>query len=161
MYIAIDPGENVGVATFNDLGQDISQTEWRLNKFYSFLANTYVASRSQKTMHFHFIVEDFKLRQDMAIAQTGSNMPAAKCIGAIEQICELLGSRGTITLQPPSVLSTGLKWSNRPDMANRPRSWHCPDYIAAHAHGVFYLIENKIRKHPYFAQKNKDIQKAT
>jgi hypothetical protein len=148
LYISVDPGSNVGVATFRDDGTDISKTVMSLPNFRIFISAAYKETLSSSRFNLHFIMEDFKLRQDKALDQTGSDMPASRCIGAVEMINDLLGDQSTITYQKPSVLGTALKWAGYSGLANSRR--HPPDDIAAYAHGIFYLIENKLRKHPVF-----------
>jgi hypothetical protein len=149
MFISVDPGDNVGVATFKADGTDINKTIMRLDKFRNFLSLSVVVPDVKKMI---FIVEDYRLCQNMAIAQTGSDMPASRCIGAIEMVCEILGDRSQIYWQNPSNLRGALKWAGYPKLANKPRSWHCPDDLSAYAHGVHRLIDLGIRKHPIFGE---------
>jgi hypothetical protein len=148
LFISVDPGENVGVATFREDGSDINKSIMRLENFRSFLKMVLAALPQDERMR--FIMEDYSLRQDMAIAQTGSDMPASRCIGAVEMISTLLGERSMIFLQKPGNLRGALKWAGYPELARKPRSWHCPDDISAYAHGVHRLIDLKLRKHPIF-----------
>lgn len=154
MFISIDPGYHVGVATFNDEGGDISRTVMELRKFRKLFLKSICRERlkaPEGTPKLTFIMEDFNLLKNMAIQQTGSDMPASRCIGAVEMICDILGEdRSEIQLQKPGNLRTALKWAGYPELANKPRSWHCPDDLSAYAHGVFWLIKNDYRKHPIF-----------
>ena len=155
MFIAIDPGANVGVATFNEKGEDIKRTVMREEPFRDLMANMYsmlyaeVQKHPESKIGLTFIMEDFKLRQDKAIDQTGSDMPAPRIIGAVQMIDRLLGDRSEIILHQPMVLSTALKWAGFPKYANN-RRLHPPDDIAAYSHGVFHLINAGLRKHPIF-----------
>lgn len=148
MFIAVDPGHNVGVATFREDGTDISKTIMSLDKFRDFLKM--VTESISKEEPVTFIMEDFSLRHDKAIDQTGSDMPASRCIGAVEMAATLFGTRSTIYWQKPGNLKGALKWAGFPELARKPRSWHCPDDIAAYAHGVHRLIDLGLRKHPIF-----------
>lgn len=148
MFIAIDPGENVGVATFSDAGLDIKRHIFRLPDFREkVLALLAVTSNDQ---HYTFIMEDFNLRLDKALDQTGSNMPAARAIGAVEMINDILGSRSTIVMRHPRLLYSALKAAGYAKYANK--RIHPPDDIAAYAHGVDYLIEIGLRRHPVLDQ---------
>lgn len=148
MYISVDPGKNVGVATFGEDGKDIKKATMDLDKFRSFL--TLILAALPQDEKLRFIMEDFRLRHDKAIDQTGSDMPASRCIGAVEMMSTLLGERSMIFLQKPGDLRGALKWAGFPELANKPKSWHCPDDMAAYAHGVHRLINLGIRKHPIF-----------
>lgn len=154
MFISIDPGHNVGVATFDERGDDIHKTTMDLPRFRKMFLKNVLRERlkaPEGTSKLTFIMEDYKLRKDMAINQTGSDMPASRCIGAVEFAYDILGpDRCEIILQPSGNLRTALKWAGYPELANKPRTWHCPDDLSAYAHGVFWLIKNDYRKHPIF-----------
>lgn len=145
MFIAIDPGANTGVATFDDEGKDLARHVFREEHMKLFLGSLY-----ESTYHIQFIMEDFKLRQDKALQQTGSDMPSSRVIGMVQMMDHILGDASNIKFVQPGNLRTALKWAGYPELANKPRDWHCPDELAAYSHGVMYLIQQKLRKHPIF-----------
>lgn len=155
MFISIDPGQNVGVATFTEKGGDIAKQTVTLPQFRQLFLKSVLRERlkaPEGTPKLTFIMEDYALRQDMAINQTGSDMPASRCIGAVEFAVDILGpERGEIKMVKPGNLRTALKWAGYPELANKPRTWHCPDDLSAYAHGVMWLIQNDYRKHPLFS----------
>jgi hypothetical protein len=149
MFIAVDPGQNVGVASFGSDGSDGNRFVNDLSDFRIFLRNIYdVVKHSTENAKVHWIVEDFSLRQDRALEQTGSDMPASKCIGMVDLIDHMLENRSQLTMVPPSHLSTGLKLAGFKQYARR--GIHAPDHIAAYAHGVKFLIDQGLRRHPIF-----------
>ncbi|MGS2592258.1 hypothetical protein [Streptomyces hebeiensis] len=149
--MSVDPGQNVGVATFRKDGSDINKTIMNLNNFQNWLAILYkTVNESHSDRILNFIVEDYTLRKDKALDQTGSNMPASKCIGSIEQIQALLETRCTIFYAKPTNLKTALKWAGYHELANKPRTYHVSDDISAYAHGVHRLIDLGLRTHPIF-----------
>jgi hypothetical protein len=152
VYISIDPGKNVGVATFRENGEDINKRIMDLNtQFRDYLTKLY-ALHANSEEPIRFIMEDFKLRKDKALEQTGSDMPAPRCIGAVEMMCTLFGEdRASIHYIPPGNIKTSLKWAGYSALANKPRGYHPPDDIVAYSHGVFALINLKLRKHPIFS----------
>lgn len=150
MFISIDPGKNVGVATFREDGSDISRTVMQLPEFRIFLGNIYQYAAEDPANTVKFIMEDYTLIQSMAIAQTGSDMPASRAIGAVEQIHTMLGDKSLVFKVRPGELRSALKWAGFPELANKPRTWHCPDELSAYAHGVKFLIDKNIRRHPIF-----------
>lgn len=151
MFIAIDPGKNTGVATFDSDGKDLGKHVFHEDTFRKFMANLLHVEGTVT-----FILEDFKLVQGKALEQTGSDMPAPRIIGAMQMIDTILGDRSTIVLVRPGNLRTALKWAGYSELANKPYGWHCPDDLSAYAHGVMYLIQQKLRPHPIFAAyKNK------
>lgn len=147
MFIAIDPGENVGMATFSDAGLDIKRKTFRLPQFRETLSLLTATSNDQ---HYTFIVESFNLRLDKALDQVGDDMPAARAIGAIEMMDEILGPKSTIVMRHPRLLYSALKVAGYAKYANK--RIHPPDDIAAYAHGVGYLIEIGLRRHPVLDQ---------
>lgn len=148
MIIAVDPGANIGVATFTLKGEDYNKGVFSEENFLNFMASLLVAADQKPDIIFKFIVEPFTLRQDLAIEQTGSNMPASRIIGAIQMVDRILGDKSEIHYSPASNLKSALKWSGM----NKYLSYrHVPDEIAAYAHGVMWLIQNDYRKHPIFS----------
>jgi hypothetical protein len=153
MYISIDPGEHVGVATFREDGSFIKRTTMSLSEFRRvFLKYTYLEAAQHPNTKLHFIMENFKLTHNKALDQTGSNMPAPRCIGAVEMIVDLLSNQAELVLVPPGNLRTALTWAGFPELANKPRTWHCPDDLSAYSHGVMYLIQQGLQEHPIFKQ---------
>lgn len=152
MFISIDPGQNVGVASFKEDGTDLHSKTIDLDSFPLFLINMYqyAVKHNEKV---HLLYEDFMLRQDKAIAQTGSDMPASQCIGMLKLIHAWFNGQSTLETCSSRDLITAFKWDSRPDIAaklERRRGYHPPDHLAAHAHGVMWLINKNIRKHPIF-----------
>lgn len=150
MFISIDPGKNVGVATFNDDGTDRKKMILDITKFRSlFLRSIHTLVATHPEIKVTWIMEDYRLRRDKALDQTGSDMPAPRCIGAVEMMHDLIGEQqSTLVFQRPGILYTALKWAGYKQFAKR--NVHPPDDIAAYSHGVFYLIDNDYRKHPLF-----------
>jgi hypothetical protein len=151
MFIAIDPGKRVGVATFRADGSDISKKIFLLDDevmgFRHFMG-TILESFKESAAHVTFIVESFHLRMDKALEQTGADMPAARAIGVVEMVDTLLASKSNIVMVPPRDLYTALKWAGHNKWARAGA--HPPDDIAAYSHGVKYLIDKGLRKHPIF-----------
>lgn len=145
MFIAIDPGKNTGVATFHSDGSDLGRYTFHEEKFRLFMAGL-IHVKGTVT----FILEDFRLVQGKALEQTGSDMPAPRVIGAMQMIDTILGDDSNIVYVKPGNLRTALKWAGYSEFANKPYGWHCPDDLSAYAHGVMYLIQQKLRPHPIF-----------
>lgn len=153
MFISIDPGKRVGVSSFTDEGKDIGTQIFMVDStFKTFLKGIYEYSKANNEM-IRFLYEDYTLRQDKAIAQTGSNMPASRAIGMVEMIHWMLGEKSTLDKSSPRNIITAFKWDGRKDIASRmerDRNYHPDDGLVAHAHGVMHLINLNIRKHPIF-----------
>ncbi len=152
MFVSIDPGYRVGVATFREDGSDLANQIIPLDDFKGWLKGLYQYSEKFDEK-IRFLYEDFTLRQDKAMAQTGSDMPASRCIGMVEMMHWMLGEQATIAKSSPRNIITAMKWAGRSDIAakmQRNRSYHPADNLVAYAHGVMWLIELKVRKHPIF-----------
>lgn len=142
-YISVDPGKTTGVAAFDSNGKELNRAAYSIKYFKMFLQGV-VAGNTPVT----FIVEDFNLRADKALEQTGSEMPAPRIIGMVEFAVSMLGEESKMVMCQSTNLKTALKWAGFPELANKPRNWHCPDELSAYAHGVMYLIQQNIREHP-------------
>jgi hypothetical protein len=151
MFIAIDPGKNTGVATFNSDGSDLAKYVFQEDSFRLFMLGLLHIEGSVT-----FILEDFKLVKGKALEQTGSDMPAPRIIGAMQMVDTILGKNSEIVYVQPGNLRTALKWAGYSELANKPYGWHCPDDLSAYAHGVMYLIQQKLRPHPIFAAYKKN-----
>lgn len=150
MYVAIDPGKNIGLATFSSEGEDRGKLVVNEEALFGFLKNVIVAVEEKESRFVTFILEDYKLRKDRALDQVGSDIPAARIIGAVQMVHSILGEQSKIVLQEPRILHTALKWSRQNKWVGRKS--HVPDDVSAYAHGVYYLIQQKIRPHPIDAQ---------
>lgn len=150
MFISVDPGLRVGVAAFHSDGRDHSKAVFTHDEFKLYLTSLYKLAKADPKIEVHFLYEDYKLRKDKALEQTGSDMPAPKSIGMLEQVAYMLGDQATIATCIPANLRTAFRWAGMPQLANKPKSWHPPDDLAAYAHGVMWLIQKDIRKHPIF-----------
>lgn len=141
MYVAFDPGKRTGIASFNDDGSDRSKGVYTDDNLYvalTLLENFHVSNPIKR-----FIVEDFRLRQDKALDLVGIEGHADRSIGAIEYAAWKL--KVPITFQGSHLLSTAWKWARLPPLR---KNQHPPDDLSAYAHGVHWLIINKIRRHP-------------
>lgn len=148
LYLAIDPGRHIGVATFTDTGDIIMKRTLDNTQFLQLLSLLDGQLRTQENMQLVIIAEDFKLRKDKALEQTGSEMPAPKVIGMLELFHALHPNKTKLHMQDPKYLSTGLKWAGNGHMVRK--GYHPPDDCAAEAHGVYYLVQTQIRTHPIF-----------
>ena len=141
MYVAIDPGKRVGVATFALDGSDRSKALLPEEDFRLYLINHIRMQNNYPITA--FIVEGFWLRQKEALDQVGSDMPASRTYGAVELAAQMMNV--PLHVQPSSILPQACKWARVP---YNPRKKHTPDQLSAYAHGVYWLINNKIRRHP-------------
>lgn len=139
MYIAIDPGKRVGVAKFNDDGSDGPKVALSLEHF-----RMYLGSLNKEDGIKNFIVEDFRIQKNKALAFVGDDLVAARAIGSIEFVAQMLNV--PIVFQGSFLLPTAIKWAGI-DLKYLKKTNHLPDELSAYAHGIHYLVSNGIRKH--------------
>lgn len=129
-YLAIDPGETSGWATFTKEGKpiDYGQVAQRLG-IYDLLKD--------KQPQF-LIVEDFQLYPWKSNAQAFNQFETVRVIGAIEFWA--WAKSVPVVLQKPSVKGIGYKWAGIDPPKNHSIS-HGPD---AYVHGIYFLQSNGI-----------------
>lgn len=136
-YLAIDPGDTSGWATFDDQGNLTGMGQFGEGEFVKEISDLLHSDLK------HVIVEDYVLFQHKAMAQTssrGRKLKTAKMVGKIEMLAELRNV--PVTKQESSKYSVGAAWGGFEIPSNHSISHQ---YVAA-AHGVFFLQQNGIRK---------------
>jgi hypothetical protein len=129
-YLAIDPGETTGYASFNTNGDGIELGSCRdREQVYRMLA---------KQRPNVIIMEDYIINPN--ISHGNSKVETVRVIGAIEYYAWLNDAK--VILQPNTIKSIGYRWAGISKPKNHAIS-HEPD---AYVHGVFYLQKNGIRK---------------
>lgn len=131
-YLAIDPGETIGWATFDSNGDGISFGQSRYETFVSDF-ETLIHSGLKC-----IIVEDYRNHGWQQQKRWSRNI-TSKIIGKIETLAELRGVR--IVLQPNTVKKLGYMYAGIEVPDNHSIS-HQTD---AYAHGVYWLQTNGIR----------------
>lgn len=135
-YLAIDPGETSGWATFDEIGTLISMGQFKEKDF---------VEQTTELLHSdlkHFIVEDYVLFQHKAMAQTnarGRKLKTAKMVGKLEMLADMRGV--PYTKQPSSVYNIGAMWGGFEIPSNHSISHQ---YVAV-AHGIYFLQQHGIR----------------
>lgn len=133
-YLAIDPGDVSGFATFNDNGDLLDMGQVDEKEYYEWVRNIINDSL------LHVIVEDYKVMAHKAKAHSWSRIPTIKKIGAVESACDLHGVK--YTLQLNTVKPTGYAWGGIQPASNHNISHQ----LDAYAHGVYFLQQNGIRQ---------------
>lgn len=136
-YLAVDPGDTVGWATFDAEGWIVKMGQFDKADF---------VEKISELLHsglMHVIVEDYVLFQHKAMAQTnsrGRKLETAKMVGKIEMLADLRGV--PIVKQPASVYKVGAAWGGFEIPSNHAISHQ---YSAA-GHGIYWLQMHGIRK---------------
>lgn len=131
-YLAIDPGETSGWATFKEDGS--------LDKMGSVLGRESVYALLSSVQPWVIIVEDFELFPWKSRDQAFSKFEAVRVIGAIELWA--YAKQRSVHLQKPSIKTVGYMWAGI-TKAKLKRDSHERD---AYVHGVYWLQKNDIRK---------------
>lgn len=132
LYISVDPGKNVGVATWDEHGNFLRKTIFALEDFETYLGS--LLDRKHEILA--FIVEEYRVYGSKAHAHIGSKVETAQCIGKIKMIAKLLGV--PVVEQPATILNGAAKWAG----VKRSGS-HWKDDVSAYLHGYYYLHKTK------------------
>lgn len=139
-YLAIDPGEHVGIAWFDEVGKPLENIEITgHNKFMDWLEEGPVPKK--------IIYETYRNRPWEKANQWADNK-TSMLIGMILRYAhknkvELVSSEPSNLYIGLRFLGLGQRYAKRPGKA-RP---HVPNALSALAHGVFMLQKLHIRKH--------------
>jgi hypothetical protein len=131
-YTAIDPGDNVGWATFDDKGEFTGFGEIKgHDAFLDWL---------EKDQASVIIVESYRARPGKI--NSWSRLPTVQLIGAIKRIAHKRHAK-VIEQDPNPCLSIGLRFIG---LHTEYKGKHVPDKISALAHGTYYLRKERILK---------------
>ncbi len=138
-YIAIDPGDNIGWATFDEQGKFIAFGEIKgHDNFLDWL--------EEQEGCITFIVESYRARP--GATNSWSRLPTIQLIGAIKRIAKKKKIK-VVEQDPSPALSIGLRFIK---MHTTYRGKHVPDRVSALAHGVYYLKIAGIQDDPLGVQ---------
>lgn len=132
-YLALDPGNSTGWATFDGKGNPINYGTIRgKESFYKFL------KRLPDTVE-AIICEDFKLYPWKSMQQAWSQLDTVRLIGVIEYWCAMHGK--VLVFQNPSVKTIAYKWAGIAVPKNKDMTHETDAYV----HGVYYLQSIGVR----------------
>lgn len=129
-YLALDPGNSTGWATFTEKGD--------LIEFGTVRKRTEVYELLEKFQPEVLIVEDWITRQGINLG--GTKLEVIRVIGAVE--CWAYFNNATVHLQPNTIKSIGYTWAGMRKPKNHDQSHETDAYV----HGVYWLQKNGIRK---------------
>jgi len=129
-YLALDPGNATGWATFAADGSAVGFGTWHGKKeVYNGLLPDLKA----------VIIENFKLYPWKSMEQAWSQLDTVRIIGAVEHYCYL--NELELVFQDPSVKAIAYKWAGMTPPKNHKLSHETDAYV----HGVYYLQKAGIR----------------
>ncbi len=132
-YLALDPGETIGYATFDENGIGLSMGQFRYEQFLEEIEPLFPSTIKV------CIVEDYK-NYGFKQQKRWSRNNTSKVIGKIELLAQLRGAE--VVLQPASNYPIGAKWGGFEIPSNHDISHQ----FVALAHGIFYLQNAGIRQ---------------
>ncbi|HEY0750017.1 MAG TPA: hypothetical protein VGD26_02610 [Chitinophagaceae bacterium] len=144
-YLAIDPGDTSGWATFDWQGNLIGMGQVKEADFVEKFTDLLTSDLQ------HVIIEDYVLFQHKAMAQTnarGRKLKTAKMVGQLEMLANLRDV--PYTKQESGRYRIGAMWGGFEIPSNHSISHQ---YVAA-AHGIFWLQSNGIRKPGQFMKES-------
>lgn len=131
-YVAIDPGETTGWATFDEKGKLLQMGQYKMHEQNEAL---------KAIIHpavLMVIIEDYK-NHGWTQQKRWSRNQTSKNIGKIELYCDLFGVK--YHLQPNTVKGMGYKYQG----TEPPKNHAISHQFDAAAHGVYWLQQNGIR----------------
>lgn len=141
-YLAIDPGDSTGWASFDEKGN--------LTGFDKIKGHDEFLDFLEKLEPRLIILENYKIRP--TVGHNFSDVPTLQLIGAIKRFAHKKGT--PIVEQTPNNMYIGLRYIGFYEKYAKHRSKtgkmvqpHVPDNVSAWAHGEYYLVKNGIKSH--------------
>jgi hypothetical protein len=132
-YLALDPGNSTGWATFGADGNPIGfGTLKGKDEFYEFL-------KSQPESLVAVICEDFRLYPWKSMQQAWSQLDTVRLIGVVEFWCSERNKM--LVFQNPSIKTIAYAWAGIPVPKNKALTHETDAYV----HGVYYLQSIGVR----------------
>lgn len=135
IYVSVDPGESVGLATWDEQGKLIHKSKMPRVDFEKYLWGLVEPGYPHKILK--FIVEKYVVYGNMATAHIGQSNPTEQVIGMVDMIARRLGV--SVVKQPATILRIAAKWAGV-----KVPSGHIPDQVSAYLHGYYYLHQQNI-----------------
>lgn len=129
-YLALDPGNSTGWATFNEKGE--------VGGFGTLRKREEVYEKLEEEQPKVLIVEDWITRQGINLG--GTKLEVVRVIGAVE--CWAYFHQADVHLQPNTIKPIGYKWAG----LTKPKNHDMSHETDAYVHGVYWLQKNGIRK---------------
>lgn len=136
-YLGVDPGATTGVVLCTEGGIPLIHENLRsADDFSDFLTSIEeLGVRIRKV-----IVEDYTIFKHRAKAHIGSNLPASRIIGRMEDRAKQWGV--DLVKQPASILPMAEKLTNNKMSSHGAHSE--THWVSAHLHVCYYLIQNDL-----------------
>lgn len=130
-FLAIDPGKRNGIAAYNEYGL----MQWMRTVLYDELTNFLRKQEEVKVV----ILEDYTVFPHKAKQHIYSDLITPRAIGKVEGWCEARNIK--LVKQGSSYKAMGYKYLGKKPL---PKSNPMNHAVDAHAHGIYYLVNNNI-----------------
>lgn len=149
MILAVDPGgAHVGIAWFERENGGawacVDAIEYNPHEFAHILLRGLLAQPITQRPQ-ALIYEEFRIYPDKALAQIGSHVETAECIGVLKHYAELMGAPEHLTLvsQPASYQRVALGLLRVRKMTSTAKKLKAgPHALSAELHGWAYLLRS-------------------
>lgn len=142
-YLAIDPGNTTGWAKFDENGDTVGLGKIKGHDEFLDWLEIEVISGVKK-----IVLENYKVGRSGGSQFTNSfsDVPTLQLIGAIKRVAKKANIE--IIEQSPNEMYIGLRYLGLWERyRGGKKRVHVPDEQSALAHGVYWLVKHKIRKH--------------
>lgn len=137
MYLAFDPGLTTGWAKFDNDG--VIQASGQVSHDgLMHLVDGFEVEHNTDPVKV-VIYEVYRIFRHKAMAQVGSEVPAAQAIGIIKTLIRATGAQEV--KQPSHILSIAEKWTGLSPVGDHKNS----HWVDAFNHGAYWLIKEGIR----------------
>jgi hypothetical protein len=147
--LSIDPGTTCGVTLWTNEGEHRFTKEMHIDDLRVLLAfvphripdelidiSVSMVEDPVKVV----VAEDFRLRRNKAVQQTGSRMDASRALGYAELFAEQAGA--AVVVQQPDILRIAAMHAG----VKVPGKSHIKDGVSSYLHGFYYLEKQGLRR---------------
>lgn len=124
LILAVDPGEHIGLACYDDAGVLHWDAIMDLTQFIDW-------SLRSEGKYSVVVIESYRGRPGKMAMQTGSKFAASQAVGAARMFAA--SKKAKVVMQEPSILNIAAMHEGIKTMS------HYPDNISAKLHGRWYL----------------------
>lgn len=132
-YLSIDPGVTTGITLWNEKGHPLHYNELDIPNVHKFL------DICEEYGEFgRIIIEEYRLYQSKALAQSGSRLETVQVIGMVKRSNYKMGLPDVVEVRADSK-DIAAKWSGMP--IPRGKKSHIPNWKASYLVGYWWLHE--------------------
>ena len=135
IYVSVDPGQTVGLATWDEQGKLIHKSKMPRVDFEKYLWGLVEPNYPHNIIK--FIVEKYVVYGQKATVHVGRDNPTEQVIGMVDMIARRLDA--PVIKQRADILKIAAKWAGV-----KVPGGHLPDDLSAYLHGYYYLHQQQI-----------------